>query len=228
MRIRFVAPAVLAALTGLLMAAPLPSQAAAPNPSPDSLSKGGCSSSGQQDRQRVRTCERQRHLRRRRRMSAACRRSPRLPGSQPREHDDDQDRLPPPNRRSRHERKSSRRAPLVQMPDPEPLRIDRGRGPGHAPRKDEGTRRPARSGFRARTRLPNLLPGSRRLDSIGGDGRNQQMHRPPDGDAPESRRRRALGAGGRLQYGAGPLPPDLQMTAYAPLLPMLWNRRRSR
>lgn len=39
MRIRFVAPVVMAALTGLLMAAPLPSQAAAPDPSPDSLSK---------------------------------------------------------------------------------------------------------------------------------------------------------------------------------------------
>ncbi|MGB7685158.1 MAG: hypothetical protein WBL45_05175 [Solirubrobacterales bacterium] len=33
------APVVLAALTGLLMASPLPSQAAAPNPSPDSLTK---------------------------------------------------------------------------------------------------------------------------------------------------------------------------------------------
>jgi hypothetical protein len=39
MRIRFVAPAVVAALTGLLMVAPLPSQAAAPNPSSDSLAK---------------------------------------------------------------------------------------------------------------------------------------------------------------------------------------------
>ncbi len=39
MRIRLVAPVVLAALTGLLVTAPLPSQAAAPNPSPDSLSK---------------------------------------------------------------------------------------------------------------------------------------------------------------------------------------------
>jgi hypothetical protein len=39
MRIRFVAPAVLAVLTGMSIAAPLPSQAAAPSPSPDQLSK---------------------------------------------------------------------------------------------------------------------------------------------------------------------------------------------